>query len=92
VAQFLLYIGHSGQQASPVRTKHDGQIRGDLIMRAAVLVAGCFLVASSTFAAEPQMRSTATKPVVVATVTGATHEKSVPQGSLEMFGSVGLPQ
>jgi hypothetical protein len=61
-------------------------------MRAAILVAGCFLVASSTFAAEPQLTSAATKPVVVATVTGATREKSVPQGSLEMFGSVGLPQ
>ena len=61
-------------------------------MRAAILVAGCFLFVSSTFAAEPQMRSAATKPVAVATITGATREKSVPQGSLEMFGSVGLPQ
>ena len=79
------------KRARPERNMMD-RLRGDLIMRAAILVAGCFLVASSTFAAEPQMRSTATKPVVVATVTGATHEKSVPQGSLEMFGSVGLPQ
>jgi len=79
------------KRARPERNMMD-RLRGDLIMRAAILVAGCFLVASSTFAAEPQMRSTATKPVVVATITGATHEKSVPQGSLEMFGSVGLPQ
>lgn len=78
------------KRARPERNMMD-RLKGDLIMRAAILVAGCFLVASSTFAAEPQ-RSTATKPVVVATVTGATHEKSVPQGSLEMFGSVGLPQ
>jgi hypothetical protein len=68
------------------------RLEGDLIMRAAILVAGCFLVVSSTFAAEPQMRSAATKPVSVATTTGATREKAVPQGSLEMFGSVGLPQ
>jgi hypothetical protein len=67
-----------------------GRLKGDLIMRAAILVAGCFLVASSTIAAEPQIGSTVTKPVVVA--TGASPEKAVPQGSLEMFGSVGLPQ
>jgi hypothetical protein len=67
-----------------------GGLKGDLIMRAAILVAGCFLISSSVFAAEPQIRSTVTKPVAVA--TGASPEKAVPQGSLEMFGSVGLPQ
>jgi hypothetical protein len=73
-------------------TTESWTIRGDLIMRAAILVAGCFLVVSSTFAAEPQVKSAVTKPVAVAMTTGASHEKSVPQGSLEMFGSVGLPQ
>ena len=61
-------------------------------MRAAILVAGCFLVVSSTFAAEPQVKTAVTKPVAVAMTTGASREKSIPQGSLEMFGSVGLPQ
>ncbi len=62
-------------------------------MRAAILVAGCFLVVSSTFASEPQLKSAVTKPVTARIATiGATHEKSVPQGSLETFGSVGLPQ
>ena len=74
-------------------TTESWTIRGDLIMRAAILVAGCFfLVVSSTFAAEPQTKSAVTKPVAAAMTTGASREKSVPQGSLEMFGSVGLPQ
>ena len=75
-------------------------------MRAAILVAGCFLVASSTFAAEPQTNaSAALKPVVVALAPVQAHkavahkvtraaaiETPIAEGSLEKFGATGLPQ
>ena len=75
-------------------------------MRAAILVAGCFLVASSTFAAEPQVNaSTAMKPVVVALAPAQAHkaaahkvtraaaiETPIAEGSLEKFGATGLPR
>lgn len=45
-------------------------------MRAAILVAGCFLISSSAFAAEPQLNTnTAVKPVVVALATMPTTHK-----------------
>jgi len=76
-------------------------------MRAAILVAGCFLVVSSTFAAEPQLNTSTAKmaPVVVALATMPTHKVAVreatkavatetpmAEGSLEKFGATGLPQ
>ena len=41
-------------------------------MRAAIVLAGCFLVSSSAFTAEPQMKNAARKPVVIATTTVPT--------------------
>jgi hypothetical protein len=91
--------------ARPERNMLDG-LKGDLIMRAAILVAGCFLISSSAFAVEPQLNTnTAVKPVVVALATmptpkavarettrGAAIETPMTEGSLEKFGSTGLPQ
>src|SRR5712664_4670333 len=63
---FCISVIPGNKRARPERNMMD-RLRGDLIMRAAILVAGCFLVASSTFAAEPQANAnTAMKPVVVA--------------------------
>ena len=75
-------------------------------MRAAIALAGCFLISSSVFAAEPQLNDTAKmKPFVVAlakmpthkaaahkVTTGAAIETQVAEGSLEKFGATGLPQ
>ncbi len=75
-------------------------------MRAAILVAGYFLISSSVFAVEPQPNTnTAMKPVVVALATLPTPkavahkatrvaavETPIAAGSLEKFGATGLPQ
>ena len=75
-------------------------------MRAAIALAGCFLISSSVFAAEPQANDTAKmKPFVVALAKVPTHKAAAPkvksvaatetpiaEGSLEKFGSTGLPQ
>ncbi len=75
-------------------------------MRAAILVAGCFLISSSVFAAGPQANAnTAMKPVVVALAPIPAHkaavhkvtraaaiETPIAEGSLEKFGATGLPQ
>ncbi len=75
-------------------------------MRAAILVAGCFLISPSVFAAETQANaSTAMKPVVVALARMPAHkaaahkvtrtaaiETPIAEGSLEKFGATGLPQ
>jgi hypothetical protein len=75
-------------------------------MRAAIALAGCFLISSSVLAAEPQLNNTAKmKPIVVAlakmpahkaaahkVTTGAAIETPVAEGSLEKFGATGLPQ
>ena len=59
-------------------------------MRAAIVLAGCFLISSSVFAAEPQYA--AKKKPVVAVAKGATIETPIAEGSLEKFGASGLPQ
>jgi hypothetical protein len=65
---------------------------GDLMMRAAIVLVGCFLISSSAFAVEPQYIAKK-KPVVAAALTkGATTETPVAEGSLEKFGASGLPQ
>lgn len=75
-------------------------------MRAAIALAGCFLISSSVFAAEPQLNDTAKmKPLVVALAKMPTHkaaahqvtrgaaiETPIAEGSLEKFGATGLPQ
>jgi hypothetical protein len=76
-------------------------------MRAAIVLAGFFLVSSSALTAEPQMKNAARKPVVVAVavttvpthkaatqkvVRAAAIETPVAEGSLEKFGSCCLPQ
>jgi hypothetical protein len=74
-------------------------------MRSLTIVAGLFLLASGQVALSADA---ADKPIVVAaaklqarevraapvqvTVSRVTRETSVPEGSLEKFGSVGLPQ
>ena len=73
-------------------------------MRSLTIFAGLFLLASGQVALSADA---ADKPIVVAavkmeaaevrtaavavSVSRATREKSVPEGSLEKFGSVGLP-
>jgi hypothetical protein len=83
-----------------------GGLKGDLIMRATILVAGCFLISTSAFAAEPQANAnTAMKPVVVALAPMQAHkaaahkatrvaaiETLIAEGNLEKFGATGLPQ
>ena len=75
-------------------------------MRAAIALAGCFLISSSALAAEPQLNDTAKmKPFVVALAKMPTHkaaahkvtrgaaiETPIAEGSLEKFGATGLPQ
>ena len=68
-------------------------------MRSSIVFAGLVLVAAgqSAFSAD-----TISKPVMVSAVTAksatkasasrVTRETSIPEGSLEAFGSVGLPQ
>jgi hypothetical protein len=74
-------------------------------MRSLTIVAGLFLLATGQVAVSADAAS---KPIVIAaakldapevrtasvsvSVSKATREKSVPEGSLEKFGSVGLPQ
>jgi hypothetical protein len=76
-------------------------------MRATIALAGCFLISSSVFAAEPQLNTNAAKmkPIVVALVSMPAHKVAVreatkavatetpmAEGSLEKFGATGLPQ
>ena len=75
-------------------------------MRAAIALAGCFLISSSVLAGDPQVNNTAKmKPFVVALAKMPTHkaaahkdkrvaaiETPIAEGSLEKFGSTGLPQ
>jgi hypothetical protein len=76
-----------------------------MIMRATIVLAACFLISSSVFAAEPQ-HTAKTTPVVVALAAVPAHkvvvvrqaaraaaaETPVAEGSLEKFGATGLPQ
>ena len=61
-------------------------------MRAAIVLAGCFLIFSSVFAAEPQYAAKKKPVVAVALTKGATIETPIAEGSLEKFGASGLPQ
>jgi hypothetical protein len=76
-----------------------------MMMRATIVLASCFLISASSFAAEPQ-HAAKMKPVVVALAAVPAHkvvvvrqaakanaaETPVAEGSLEKFGATGLPQ
>jgi hypothetical protein len=77
-------------------------------MRATIALAGCFLISSSVFAAEPQLYTNTSKmkPIVVTLVSMPAHkvaqskkatravatETPMAEGSLEKFGATGLSQ
>jgi hypothetical protein len=59
-------------------------------MRNLTILAGLFVLAVGQVAVAAEATN---KPIVIAaTVSKATQEQSVPEGSLEKFGAAGLPQ